>query len=440
MVSLPNSLDESLQTPAKSNEDRYDAGLLEYTARKWTSATPPEKIDDINVLRQRCHQQITQIVLADKLVNSAEGSSARSAETHRLERKRWETENEGLNKVIADQQREMDRLKALLKRFEGPCRYDANEVANLNDKLDRSTQAVLQLGRQLEAAEKELADTQSALVASEQAAGHFDEMLNRANEEAEVYRNEVDRYIVELQRADNEVDQLRQLTDRLQKELEILTARSRQQSPAHHGRPSERGTLIADLEEANTQLTDQVYGLNEYLKQEEKLRAQLEYSMAEAHKVNEAQRNRIAYLEARENELFDYGTEAASNITEMMRQMDELDTEIRCLREEKKDLEQTRADPPSYRTSMAQDYHQSQTMRDILWGNNPAQELWKKETNTSYFVGVVTTDPSTGAHSQPNPVPSQPEPERNTSTTTSYVPTSNVPTTTTATAGANTST
>ncbi|XP_055356054.1 uncharacterized protein LOC129601304, partial [Paramacrobiotus metropolitanus] len=310
-ASRPSSADGFFTTPPKSDKENlgYQASALEYTAKKWIAATPPEKINDLDLLRARCHKLITQIVLADKIVDSAEGSLRNSEDTHKLERRKWERDMADANKGIATQQREIDRLNAILKRADLPCRYEDDQIAILTGMLERSTAAVFEIKKELDEAHKAL----------EEAAGAFHQQLNQANEEAEVYRNEVDRYVVELKKADNEIDRLTQRTDELESEMELLL------------------------------LADQVHGLNQVLKEEQKIRAQLEYNLNEARKVNEAQHSRIVYLEAREVELYDFGEQAARNLTEMMRQMDEMDTETRCLREEKKHLEQSQVELPPYR-------------------------------------------------------------------------------------------
>ncbi|XP_055337799.1 uncharacterized protein LOC129587883, partial [Paramacrobiotus metropolitanus] len=354
-VSRPNSADGFFTTPVKSNQDdlTYQASTLEYTAEKWIAATPPERIVDVDLLRSRCRRLITQIALADRIIDSAGKSLRNSEDTHRLERSKWEREMADANKGIAIQQREIDRLNAILKRTDQPCRHDIDEATTLKGMLDRSMDAVHELNRELaeankalEEAQKDLADVQTALVESEQAAGA---------------------YVVELKKADDEIDRLTHRVDELEAEIELAFTRMGRRfidaNARDMGFPNER-TADVDL----------------------KLRAQLEYNLNEAQKVNEAQHSRILYLEAREVELYDFGEQAARNLTDMMRQMDEMDIETRCLREEKKHLEQSqvelppyqehsRVEPPSYRTSMAQEQHPSRTISDILWGINPTQEM-----------------------------------------------------------------
>ncbi|XP_055356311.1 protein P54-like [Paramacrobiotus metropolitanus] len=449
-VSRPSSRDGFFRTPVAPHlgNHRYQASTLEYTARKWIASTPPEKIEDIDRLRKRCQDLITQIVLADQIVNSTENQMSRSEDTHKLERKRWEKEPAEANNGIAAQQRRIEHLESHLKRSDNPCRYDFEEIERLQSTLATSVESVFELKRRLATVEKDLADTQTALVESELAAGTFHQQLKQANEEAEVYRNEVDRYIVELKQADDEVDRQKYRIEQLEREMETLLVRAGRQLMAHYGQQPaspDRSRATTDLEQANAQLADQVYGLNDALKEEQRLRAQLEHSLAEAQKVYEAQQNRIAHLEVRENDLYNYGLDADKYIDDLNRYIDEmttytddLDTEVRCLQEETKHLEQSRTEPPSYRTSMATDFHfePSQTVREILWDIKPKEE--KKEQN--FFVGVVTTNPLIGTPPQQQPLPHRPEPERNTSTAAPHVPTSNVPTTTTATSGTYTST
>ncbi|XP_055355486.1 uncharacterized protein LOC129600878 [Paramacrobiotus metropolitanus] len=430
---------ESVTTMKVTDSGRKSPNQTD-NAKKSTSPNS-EKIEDVNRLRKRCQDLITQIVLADQIVNSTESQMSRSEDTHKLERRRWEKELAEANNGIAAQQRRIEHLESHLKRSDNPCRYDFEEVGRLRSTLATSVESVFELKRRLATVEKDLADTQTALVESELAAGTFHQQFNQANEEAEVYRNEVDRYIVELKQADDEVDRQRHRIEQLETEMEILLARAGRQLMAHYSQQPaspDRSRAITDLEQANAQLVDQVYGLNDVLKEEQRLRAQLEHSLAEAQKVYEAQQNRITHLEIRENDLYNYGLDADKYIDDLNRYIDEmtkytddLDTEVRCLQEETKHLEQSRTDPPSYRTSMATDFHfePSQTVRDILWDIQPKEQ--KKEPN--FFVGVVTNNPLTGTPPQQQPLPHRPEPERNTSTAAPHVPTSNVPTTTTAT-------
>ncbi|XP_055357313.1 tropomyosin-1, isoforms 9A/A/B-like [Paramacrobiotus metropolitanus] len=310
-VTTTKVTDAGYTSPNQTDDvKRYQASTLEYTARKWIASTPPEKIEDIDRLRKRCQDLITQIVLADQIVNSTENQMSRSEDTHKLERKRWEKELAEANNGIAAQQRRIEHLESHLKRSDNPCRYDPEEVERLRSTLATSVESVFELKRRLATAEKDLADTQTALVESELAAGTFHQQLKQANEEAEVYRNEVDRYIVELKHADDEVDRQKYRIEQLEREMETLLVRAGRQLMAHYGQQPaspDRSRATTDLEQANAQLADQVYGLNDVLKEEQRLRAQLEHSLAEAQKVYEAQQNRIAHLEVRENDLYNYG-------------------------------------------------------------------------------------------------------------------------------------
>ncbi|XP_055356378.1 uncharacterized protein LOC129601568 [Paramacrobiotus metropolitanus] len=148
---LPNQVTErpdsrkGFRFPSPKQYSGSHTGASDYTPRRYLTKTPPEKIDNPQVLRQRIYEMQNQLLAGQNIVESTENVLSQTVASHKQERKRLTDELERANTVIDDLTQEIERLEAQLQVTEEPCRHDQAEVTRLQDMLEQSRAEVATL-------------------------------------------------------------------------------------------------------------------------------------------------------------------------------------------------------------------------------------------------------------------------------------------------------
>ncbi|XP_055347902.1 uncharacterized protein LOC129595023 [Paramacrobiotus metropolitanus] len=281
---LPNKVTErpdsrkGFRFPSPKQYPGSHIGASDYTPRRYLTKTPPEKIDNPQVLRQRIYELQNQLLAGQNIVESTENVLSQTVASHKQERKRLTDELERANAVIDDLTQEIERLEAQLQVTEEPRRHEQAEVTRLQDMLEQSRAEVATLRQDLE-------QRLQALGYSEAGSAELHKMFDRVDE----YREENHHLKQGIIGLEGEIDELNSELDFLRTAYANL--RENQNDPEG---------IALDLRLCQAQLGQQILALTTHLQNET---ARFEQARVENLAVIEAQRARITQLESEKTQL-----------------------------------------------------------------------------------------------------------------------------------------